>query len=57
MTEVTELQTVLLWQSRTLRRTPNLMAKLYYAEHVHIAKTGVQIPTLYFYIDSNPSPN
>ena len=26
---------------------PNLIATLYYAEHVYIAQTRVQIPTLY----------
>ena len=29
-------------------RTPNLMATLYYAEHVHIALTKTQIPAAYF---------
>ena len=29
-------------------RIPNLMATLYYSEHVHIAQTRTQIPTPYF---------
>ena len=33
---------------RTQTRIPNLMAILYYAEHVHIAQTRTQIPTSYF---------
>ena len=29
-------------------QTPNLMATLYYAKHVHIAQTRTRIPTPYY---------
>ena len=35
-------------QVQTQIRTPNSMATLYYAGHVHIAQTRTQIPTPYF---------
>ena len=35
-------------QVRTRIWIPNLIATLYYAEHVHIAQTQTYIPTRYF---------
>ena len=45
---LTHLQCQRWIRMQTCIQIPNLMATLYYAQHIHIAQTLTQIPTPYF---------